>query len=123
MGKKINNVEKNSDLILLAEKKAGILKALAHPVRITIFETLAAGEKQVGELVELLGTKEANTSRHLAVMRNAGLLSTRKEGLNVYYSVKMPCLLSMLSCIDEGVCTMADEQGRVAELIKLKLSK
>ncbi|MFO8056303.1 MAG: metalloregulator ArsR/SmtB family transcription factor [bacterium] len=106
-----------------ASQKAEILKALAHPYRITMFESLAEGEKTVGELVELLGQKEANTSRHLAVMRQAGLLATRKEGLHVYYSVKLPCLLSMLGCLDEGVCCIADERTEVARLLRSKKSK
>jgi len=100
----------------LARRKAEVLKALAHPVRVSIFETLAEGEKSVGELVELLGTKEANTSRHLAVMRREGLVSARKQGLNVYYSIKALCLLSMLSCLEDGVCAIAEDQAEVAGL-------
>ena len=65
-----------------AEHKANILKALAHPVRIRIFEALAGGEQAVGELVTLTGEKEANTSRQLGRLRGAGLVATRKEGLN-----------------------------------------
>jgi len=116
----LDKKKRGEDDGLLAERKANILKALAHPVRITIFESLAPGEKTVGELVEILGTKDANTSRHLAVMRSAGLVSTRKDGLHVHYSIKIPCLLTMLSCLDEGVCTMADESSRVAELLRSK---
>lgn len=101
-----------------AHKKADILKALAHPVRVRVFEALAGCEKTVGELVTLLGEKEANTSRHLAVLRNAGLVATRKEGLNVYYSNKMPCLLSMLSCVDQAVCDIADEHMKIACCIR-----
>jgi len=101
-----------------AEHKAIILKALAHPLRIRMFEALAEGEKTVGELVTITGEKEANTSRHLAVLRNAGLVATRKEGLNVYYSNKMPCLLSMLSCVDQAVCDIADEHMKIACCIR-----
>jgi ArsR family transcriptional regulator len=101
-----------------AAHKAGILKALAHPTRVMIFEALAGGEMTVGGLVELMGTKEANTSRHLALMRSAGLVSTRKDGLNVYYSVKMPCLVSVLDCLDEAVCAIADEHRAMAACIK-----
>lgn len=101
-----------------SQKKANILKALAHPVRVMIFEVLAGNEKTVGEIVSMLGEKEANTSRHLAVLRNAGLVATRKEGLNVYYSNKMPCLLSMLSCVDQAVCSIADEHMMIATSIR-----
>jgi ArsR family transcriptional regulator, arsenate/arsenite/antimonite-responsive transcriptional repressor len=103
-----------------AVHKATILKALAHPVRVRIFEALANGEKTVGDIVVMLGEKEANTSRHLAVLRNVGLVATRKEGLNVYYSNKMPCLLSMLSCVDQAICDIADEHVRVASCLRNK---
>jgi ArsR family transcriptional regulator len=101
-----------------AHHKAKILQALAHPLRVSIFELLADGEKTVGDMVKLLGTKDANTSRHLALLRSAGLVSTRKEGLNVYYSIKMPCLLPMLSCIADAICTMADEQRDIAACLR-----
>lgn len=97
-----------------AEYKASLLKALAHPDRIRIFEALAAGEKTVGEIVDMLGAKPAMTSRHLAVLRSAGLVSARKDGLNVYYANKMPCMLNMLACVNQAVCEMADEHMRIA---------
>jgi ArsR family transcriptional regulator, arsenate/arsenite/antimonite-responsive transcriptional repressor len=105
-------------LIDAAQHKAIILKALAHPVRIRIFETLADGEKTVGEIVQIIGEKEANTSRHLAVLRTASIVATRKDGLNVYYSNKMPCLISMLSCVEQAVCDLADEQMKIACCIR-----
>jgi len=112
----------NQASMRLAERKANILKALAHPIRITVFEALAEGEKTVGELVELLGQKDANTSRHLAVMRAAGLVETRKEGMNVRYSIKLPCLVSLLSCLDDGVCKIADEHTEMARILRAKVS-
>lgn len=115
--------KRDEDSLRLAEKKAGILKALAHPIRITIFEMLSEGEKTVGEIVDLLCEKNANTSRHLAIMRNAGLVATRKEGLNIYYSIKMTCLLSMLSCLEDGVCGIADEQSRMAKFLRTQKAR
>jgi ArsR family transcriptional regulator len=101
-----------------ARKKAEIIKALAHPVRIRVFEALAQEEKTAGELVAITGEKEANTSRHLAVLRAAGLVMTRKEGLNVYYSNAMPCLIPMLACVSQAVCTIADDHMKVACCIR-----
>ena len=103
-----------------AEQKARILKALAHPSRITIFEALTKGEMTVSEIADMLDAKDAITSRHLAVMRSAGLVEARKQGLNVYYSIKLPCLVSMLSCLEDGVCMMADEQHEMAESLRSK---
>lgn len=101
-----------------AQKKADILKALAHPVRIRVFEALSDGEKTAGELAAITGEKEANTSRHLAVLRAAGLVVTRKGGLNVYYSNCMPCLIPMLACVNQAVCAIADEHMKVACCIR-----
>jgi len=101
-----------------AQSKADILKALAHPVRVRVFETIADGEKTVGELVAMLGEKEANTSRHLAVLRNAGIVATRKDGLNVYYSNRMPCLIPMLACVNQAVCAMADEHMKASRCMR-----
>lgn len=101
-----------------AVHKAAILKALAHPVRIRLFEALSEGEKMVGDLVQITGEKDANTSRHLAVLRSAGLVSTRKDGLNVYYSNNMPCLIPMLSCVNQAVCRIADEHMKAAACIR-----
>jgi DNA-binding transcriptional ArsR family regulator len=99
-------------------QKAKIFKALAHPVRVRIFESLAEGERAVGEIVQIIGEKEANTSRHLSVLRSAGLVATRKDGLNVYYSNKMPCIISMFSCVDQAVCDLADEHMKIASSIR-----
>ena len=109
---------KSGSLDPSARQKAKILKALAHPIRVSIFELIAEDEKTVGEIVESLGTKMANTSRHLALLKDAGLITTRKEGLNVYYSIKMACLLPMLRCIVDAICTMAEENSRIAAGIR-----
>lgn len=98
--------------------KATILKALAHPVRIRVFEALLDGEKTVGELVKITGEKDANTSRHLSVLKSAGLVVTRKEGLNVYYSNNMPCLIPLLASINQVLCAIADEHIRIAARIR-----
>lgn len=101
-----------------AVQKAIILKALAHPLRIRMFEAVAEGEKTVSELVTITGDKEANVSRHLSVLRSTRLVTTRKEGLNVYYSNAMPCLISMLQCVNQALYTMADENMKIACCLK-----
>jgi len=103
-----------------AARKASILKALAHPDRVAVFEFLAGGDRTVTEIANFLGAKPANTSRHLALMKAAGLIAPRKDGLNVHYSVCMPCLLSMLSCMDQAVCVWADEQAEAARSLRRK---
>lgn len=62
-------------------------KALSEPIRLQLVMAVMAGEKSVGELVELSGAHQANVSRHLHTLADAGLLTRRKEGLHVFYSI------------------------------------
>lgn len=71
----------------LYEMQAEVCKTLTNPKRIEILNTLKDGEKTVTELVEALGVSKANVSQHLAVMRHKGILTTRREGVNIYYRV------------------------------------
>ncbi len=77
-----------------------MLKALAHPSRLAMAEALQAGERCVCDLRELVGSDLSTVSKHLAVMRNAGLLDMEKRGLNVFYRLRCPCLLDFLECVD-----------------------
>jgi len=60
---------------------------MAHPKRIQILRTLKGGEKTVNELAKFTGIPQSNMSQHLAVLRQLGLLSTRREGTNIYYAI------------------------------------
>ncbi len=78
----------------LLEEIAERLKALADPTRLAILHALdpdgEPGERSVGELGELVGTSQANVSKHLGVLRHAGLVKSRRDGMNVFYSVADP---------------------------------
>jgi len=78
------------------EFKAEFFKALAHPIRIHILDSLRQGERNVNELKEILGIEAANVSQQLAILRNKNLVNTRKEGNNVYYSVRDPAIFDLL---------------------------
>jgi DNA-binding transcriptional ArsR family regulator len=67
--------------------QAEFCKGMAHPKRIQILRVLKSGEKSVNELAKLTGIPQANMSQHLAILRQFGLLNTRREGTNVYYSI------------------------------------
>jgi len=77
--------------------KADIFQALAHPTRIAILEVLGAGEVSAGVLIEKLGMEQANVSQHLAVLRAKQLVSNRKMGNQVFYSVRDPLILDVLA--------------------------
>ncbi len=101
----------------LYEQKALICKALAHPIRVRIVEFLASGERIVSEIVEHVGAKESNTSRHLGVLRAAGVVGARKDGMNVFYELRMPCLVNILSCVDDAILEKAEYHKQIAKWI------
>lgn len=77
--------------------KAGIFQALAHPTRIAILELLAEGEFSTGELIEKLGVEQANVSQHLGVLRARQVVVNRKAGNQVFYSVRDPVIIEILT--------------------------
>lgn len=76
--------------------KAEFFKALAHPTRIHILETLRAGERNVGELQEVLAVEASTVSQQLAVLRNKNIVDSRKVGTNVFYRVRDPAIFDLL---------------------------
>ena len=76
--------------------KAEIFQALAHPTRIAIVELLRDGEMSAGQLIEQLGLEQANASQHLAVLRSKQIVVNRKEGNQVFYSLRSPLLIEVL---------------------------
>jgi len=72
--------------------QAEICRTLADPVRLELLDKLKIGEHTVGELVEKTGLKQSNVSQHLAVLRQAGLVLTRRQATTVYYSLAFPII-------------------------------
>jgi ArsR family transcriptional regulator len=85
------------DLGSIAELKATMFRAMAHPPRIRILETLSAGERSVSDLQPEIGIESSHLSQQLGVLRRAGLVSSRKEGQSVYYSLKDPLIADLLA--------------------------
>ena len=85
----------------LGNFKAEFFKALAHPLRVQILDALRDGEHGVGELRDLLGVETANVSQQLAILRGKNIVSARKDGSNVYYSVTDPTLVTLLDVAKE----------------------
>ena len=75
---------------------AGLFKAVAHPVRVRVLEVLADGERPVGELAEGLGVELSHLSQQLAVLRRAGVVSTRRVGSVVFYRLRDPRMTQLL---------------------------
>ena len=85
----------------LYEMKAEVMQALAHPIRLAIIDLLAEGERCVCDIAERVESERTTVSRHLALMQKAGLLSSRREGLMVYYALKTRRVSKFLSCVSE----------------------
>ena len=81
----------------ISEIKAELFRALAHPARIRVLEVLAASELSVGEMQPLVGIEMSHLSQQLAVLRRAGLVTTRKVGSSVFYAIRDPELVRLLA--------------------------
>ena len=85
----------------LNRERALIFKALGHPLRLAIVDELNAKECCVQDLETALGAEQSNISRHLSLLKQAGIIDCRKEGLYVYYSLTIPCITGFFSCVNQ----------------------
>lgn len=72
------------------QRTANVARALSDPKRLCVLETLATGERSVSELSRDVGCQVPNMSQHLGVLRSAGLVTARREGTTIYYSLADP---------------------------------
>jgi DNA-binding transcriptional ArsR family regulator len=104
---------------MLSEKSfelhAEMLNALAHPKRLMIIELLRKGEKTVGELSANLNISLQNTSQHLRVMRDRGLVITRKKAQTVYYTLTSSTLAECCERVRREIIDVLLERGRMVE--------
>lgn len=80
--------------------RAEIAKALAHPSRLLMLDALSEDEPSVCKLTELVGADQSTVSKHLAVLKRAGLVDARREGTMTFYRVKVRCLQEFWECIE-----------------------
>jgi ArsR family transcriptional regulator len=83
------------------QRYAAVGRALADPKRLCVLESLASGEMSVGDLSSLVGCQVPNMSQHLAVLRSAGLVTTRRDGSTVYYRLADPRVLAAYRLIQD----------------------
>lgn len=104
-----------SHITLKTVARAKILNAMAHPARLFMMEELAKGERCVCELREMVGSDLSTVSKHLSVLRSAGLVDMDKRGSQVFYSLTTPCILKFVDCIDAVVRSNAKKQMELAK--------
>lgn len=89
-------------------EQARVIKALAHPSRILIVDQLALGQKCVCELRDCVGADLSTVSKHLAVMKRAGIVTDERRGVKIYYRLKVPCILNFFHCVK----AVLEDRGR-----------
>ncbi len=82
-----------------AEIKAGIIKAMAHPVRLMIIDELSRGDKCVCELLPLFNIDQSTLSRHLSQLKKTGIITEKKEGVRVIHHLATPCIMQIFGCV------------------------
>ncbi len=94
--------------------RAGIMKALAHPTRLFIVDRLAEHEYCVNELTGMVGCDMSTMSKHLGILKNAGIVGDEKRGACIYYTLRCTCILGFFACTDKVLKTLREEQAALA---------
>jgi DNA-binding transcriptional ArsR family regulator len=84
----------------LFEARAAVFKSLAHPTRLFIVDELSRGEHCVQELQEMIGADMSTVSKHLSVLKSAGVVGVEKRGNQVFYSLLVPCVMNFFGCVE-----------------------
>ncbi len=100
------------------EMQAEICKTLANPKRLEIIAALKEGERSVGELVSRLGITKANVSQHLAVLRQRKMVSARREGVNIYYSIHNPKIIEACALMKSVLLEQLEDSERIVKRLK-----
>ena len=87
--------------------QAQVFKALGHPGRLLIVDELSRGERCVCELAEMVGSEMPTVSRHLSILKNAGIVDDDKRGTQVFYRLMTPCVMKFFQC----VCEVRSKRG------------
>jgi DNA-binding transcriptional ArsR family regulator len=90
----------NDTLHATYQRRAAVVKALAHPSRLLIVDELSRGERCVCELTDLVASDISTVSKHLSVLKKAGIVQDEKRGLQVFYRLRCPCVLRFFDCIE-----------------------
>lgn len=85
------------------EERAKVMKAMAHPSRLMMVDELSRGERCVCDLQELVGNDMSTVSKHLNVLKKAGVVADERRGKNIYYRLKVPCILNFFQCVESVI--------------------
>ncbi len=105
------------------EVQAKIFKALGHPSRLKMVEGLLDGELCVCELRKMVGSDISTVSKHLNILKEAGILQDERRGTNIYYSLRMKCVAGFLGCVGNFVTERLEEQIKALGQAKMSPSR
>jgi DNA-binding transcriptional ArsR family regulator len=92
------------------QHRALVMKALAHPTRLYLVDRLAKGEACVCKLTALVGADASTVSKHLSILKNAGIVADEKRANQVFYTLRVRCVLNWYACVEGVLETAAREQ-------------
>ncbi len=98
------------------DARAQIIKALAHPTRLFIVEELSQRQRCVCELTEMVGADVSTVSKHLSLLKAAGIVADEKRGNQVFYSLRTPCVLRFFDCVGAVMHSLAEEEKELMEV-------
>ena len=90
------------------EERARVMKAMAHPSRLMMIDELSRGERCVCDLQTLVGHDMSTVSKHLSVLKKAGIVEDERRGKQVYYRLKVPCILNFFHCVESVIAANKD---------------
>lgn len=99
----------------LLEEIAGRFRLLGEPLRLKLLAALGTGERNVGDLVQLTGANQANVSKHLAVLAQAGMVTRRRKGTTIFYRVEDPTIFTLCDIVCTGVRSYYSTRARTVE--------
>lgn len=97
------------------DERARIIKAMAHPTRLFIIEELEKEERCVCDLTEQIGADVSTVSKHLSVLKQAGIVIDDKRGNQVFYRLRVPCILNFFGCVESVLESNAREHAALFE--------
>lgn len=103
----------NTDQKTQYEARARIMKAMAHPTRLFIIDELSRGERCVAELTGMVDADISTVSKHLSVLKNAGLVTDEKRGTSIYYHLRVPCVMDFMSCVEAVLEANAEDHAKI----------
>ncbi|PLX99660.1 MAG: transcriptional regulator [Desulfuromonas sp.] len=101
----------------LLNARAGVLKAMAHPTRLFIIEELEKEERCVCDLTEQIGADVSTVSKHLSVLKQAGIVMDDKRGNQVFYRLRVPCILNFFGCVESVLEASASDRTALLKAV------